>query len=94
MAKSRKSRRVRRQEMQKQRQSSSAEIAQVTSEAVIEEDVPAPTDDEEQDMNSSPLHKTTIDYAWEYFYVYSEMRMILISAILMFGVLVGLSFLI
>jgi hypothetical protein len=85
------SRRARRQASEKQRQN-------VVDTAVVEtapvgkvSDAPASKAAVE---TSLPVKRKTIDFVKEYGYVYRELRNVVIIAVLMFIVLVGLSFVI
>jgi hypothetical protein len=91
MAKSKKSRRARRQEAQKQ-----AAKPIVTSPAptsVVEAVSATPGASTPKQVETTPAnnHKM-VNFAREYFYVYQDMRNVLIISVLMFAVLVGLSF--
>ena len=81
-----KSRRARRQQAQKQPQSF---VQETPIEASEPEVAPEPTP-EDRPMVS---HKA-VNFAQEYFYVYVDLRNILIVAALMVAVLIGLSFVI
>lgn len=93
------SRRARRQISQKQRQTvterqpvpAAPPATTVDTPAVAAEVTPSPV--EEAGVKPSNARKV-VDFAREYFYVYSEIRIFLIIAVLMFIVLVGLSFVI
>lgn len=84
MAKS-KSRRVRRQ--QSDNQSQAAARDQIVTTAEAEALAPA------ADAPRGPGRKT-VNFGEEYFYVYREMRSILLVAVVMFVVMVGLAYLI
>ncbi len=101
-----KSRRARRQEKQKQRQfSEKPTVADfpppVTS---VETPIAAPqvvtptpkavTPLAEPVKAASPTRRKKVNFAQEYFYVYSELRGFLLITVIMFAVLVGLSFVI
>jgi len=91
------SRRERRQEPGKQRQFTPPPITPVESPAV--EVAPPVVRDElvlpVKAAQATPANnRKAINFAQEYFYVYSELRNILIITVLMFVVMVGLSFVI
>jgi hypothetical protein len=81
MAKSKRSRRV--QSEQKQRPPSGIAAAEINSSA--------PTLNGTVEVAAQPRRKM-VDFAQEYFYVYQEMRNILIVAIIMLLVMFGLSY--
>ena len=78
MAKSRRSRRVRRQESEKPVPSPAAPAPQVAA-PVEKKATPAAS-------------RTTVDFAREYYYVYAELRQILLVTATMFAAMIGLSF--
>ncbi|MCB0193855.1 MAG: hypothetical protein KDJ65_18035 [Anaerolineae bacterium] len=78
MAKSRRSRRVRRQESEKPVPSPAAPAPQVAA-PVEKKATPAAS-------------RTTVDFAREYYYVYAELRQILLVTAIMFAAMIGLSF--
>jgi hypothetical protein len=91
------SRRERRQEPGKQRQFTPPPITPVESPTaevappVVRDELVLPA----KATQASPANnRKTINFAQEYFYVYSELRNILIITVLMFAVMVGLSFVI
>lgn len=92
MAKSKKSRRLRREQTEKQRQNI-ASILTSTQEA-------APSQPAETAAEAAPAavqvtalpRRRTVDFGHHYYYVYTEMRNILIVAIAMFAVMAALSF--
>lgn len=81
MAKSKRSRRARRQETQKQ---TSQPTVPAPAQATTAEPVPAPT----------PISRKLVNFAEEYSYVFYDLRNVIIISLLMFVVLVGLSFVI
>lgn len=84
-----KSRRTRRQEIQKQPKPVVAAQPEVTEVAAVPKEA-APVIQEAQ---AGPVNnRKTINFAQEYFYVYYDMRNVLIISVLMFVVLVALSF--
>ena len=91
------SRRERRQEPGKQRQFTPPPITPVESPAaevappVVRDELVPPV----KAAQATPANnRKTINFAQEYFYVYSELTHILIITVLMFAVMVGLSFVI
>ena len=100
MAKSKKSRRTRRQETEKQKQQATQNITVEASAEAISDDAPVvvkanlPASTANGAASAPAASRKTINFAQEYFYVYGELRNILIVALLMFGVLIGLSFVI
>ena len=90
MAKSKRSRRDRRQQSEKSSQVpvSSAPKAPVPAENVSAPVAPAPTTPAPAPRNN------TVDFAKDYYYVYAELRQIFLVTALMFAVMIGLSFLI
>jgi hypothetical protein len=92
MAKSKKSRRLRREQTEKLRQriTSTLTSAQETAPAEISE-APGETTLETAQVTAGPRRRG-VDFGHDYYYVYTEMRNILIVAIAMFAVMVGLSF--
>ncbi len=88
------SRRARRQEGRKQRQRVVNDVAATpmapTVDTPVEPEV-TPTTVEQVSFESS-FGRKTVDFTREYFYVYNEVRNFLLITILMFVVLVGLSF--
>ena len=95
MAKSKKSRRARRQATPKQRQNvvsqaTKEEVVSTADESAVPEPAPEPAD---RSSEPSPKRKV-VDFAKEYYYVYAELRNILIVAVVMFLLMVGLAFLI
>lgn len=92
------SRRERRQEPGKQRQFTSPQITPVeaseaeTASAVVAKNEPAPPAKASQAAPAN--NRKAINFAQEYFYVYGELRNILIITVLMFMVMAGLSFVI
>ena len=91
------SRRERRQEPGKQRQFTPPPITPVESPAaevappVVRDELVLPL----KAAQATPANnRKTINFAQEYFYVYSELRNILIITVLMIAVMVGLSFVI
>ena len=80
MAKSRRSRRVRRQESEKPVPSPAAPAPQVA----------APV--EKKATPAASRTTATVDFAREYYYVYAELRQILLVTAIMFAAMIGLSF--
>jgi hypothetical protein len=86
------SRRARRQQIEKQkRKAPDTTTAKVTPAGVATPDTTVST--ETVDPGPSTRRKV-VNFAQEYFYVYRELRNIFMIAVLMFAVLVGLSFVI
>jgi hypothetical protein len=91
MAKSKKSRRARRQEIAKQKQSTVSKVTTTKIEAAPEEIAsPEPV----ETIPEPVTRRKVVDYAKEYYYVYAELRNILIVAVVMFLIMLGLGFLI
>ncbi len=87
MAKSKKSRRARRQEIEKQRQKT-ADAAVTPEVAPAVEAQPTP---EAVEVAPSPkFNRKAVNFAQEYFYVYTELRNIFVIAVIMFIIMVGL----
>ena len=92
MAKSKKSRRLRREQTEKQRQNiastltSDRETAPSQRSETPDEAAPAAVQ-----VTALP-RRQTVDFGHHYYYVYTEMRNILTVAIAMFAVMVALSF--
>lgn len=93
-----KSRRTRRQEAEKQKKSafdiaaaSAAESAPAVSNAIPQPAAPAA---QPVVAETSAVNRKVVDFVQEYFYVYLDLRNILIVAVLMVAVLIGLSFVI
>jgi hypothetical protein len=86
------SRRTRRQQIEKQKR----RIPDTTAAKVIPDDVVAPdTPVSPETVGRGPVtSRKMVNFAQEYFYVYQELRNIFIIAVVMFAVLVGLSFVI
>jgi hypothetical protein len=79
-----KSRRARRQEAQKQSQPTTAPSPPVAAER------PAPAAKELEPAPAS--NRKTINFSEEYFHIYFDMRNVLLISVLMFVVLIALSF--
>ena len=91
------SRRERRQEIGKQRVFTTPQITPIESPAA--EAVPPVVRDPlipslKAAQATPATNRKVVNFAQEYFYVYSELRNILIITVLMFAVMVGLSFVI
>jgi len=85
MAKSKKSRRVRRQEIEKQRQQGESKVAvatEVSKETESESQVVKPVAPES-------VQRKAVDFAKEYFYVYTDLRSMLIIAAVLLVVMIG-----
>jgi hypothetical protein len=91
MAKSKKSRRARRQETAKQKQSPVSKLSTTEIESAAEE---TPSPEPVETIPEPVIKRKVVDYAKEYYYVYAELRNILIVAIVMFLLMLGLGFLI
>lgn len=78
MAKSKRSRRARRQTVEKPVQSTPA---------------PAPVEKKPAPAAATPSRQA-VDFAQEYYYVYAELRQILLMTAIMFATMIGLSYLI
>lgn len=79
MAKSKRSRRARRQEVEKPVQSPAAAAPQAA----------APV---EKKAAAAAASRKTVDFANEYYYVYAELRQILMVTGIMFVIMIGLSY--
>lgn len=90
MAKSKRSRRARRAENETQDQAVATDKPVASAPTTVNGNDNQPADT----STSKPSFGNTVDYATEYFYVYTEVRNILIIAVVMFVVLFGLSYLI
>ena len=89
MAKSKKSRRARRQETAKQKQNVADQVVKEEVVSPVEE----PVSPEPADPSPEPAPKRkVVDFAKEYYYVYAELRNILIVAAVMFLIMFGLAF--
>lgn len=85
-SKSRKSRRARRLEAEKQRQ----HIAGPAKTSEVEPSIETPPPPALIETPSSPeFRRKSVNFAQEYFYVYTELRNILIIAVIMFALMVG-----
>jgi hypothetical protein len=86
------SRRARRQQIEKQRRRTpDTTTAKVTPDDVATQD----TSVSSETIGPGPsTRRKVVDFVQEYFYVYQELRNIFIIAVVMFAVLVGLSFVI
>ncbi|GAB4439235.1 MAG: hypothetical protein Kow0031_21130 [Anaerolineae bacterium] len=81
-------RRERKQETEKRLQSGALPVPPVE----VEEEVaptPAPVE-----AAPAPARKTIVDFAREYYYVYTDMRNVTIIAVIMFALMFGLGYLI
>ena len=91
MAKAKKSRRARRQEIAKRKQSQtpvSPETTAAVEPAVEETSAPQPDEAAAQPV----VKRNAVDFAKEYYYVYAELRSILIVATVTFLIMVSLAF--
>ena len=79
-----KSRRARRQEVAKPKQTVATPPVEVSVEQAQKPEVAAPT------LQSAP--RKTVNFAQEYFYVYIELRNVLIVALIMFALMFGLAY--
>ena len=86
MAKAKRSRRVRRQQTAKQKQVGVAPAIQDRVEAAVEEAEPVKI------VEETAMPRKVVNFAREYIYVYTELRNILIVAIVMFIVMAGLAY--
>ena len=87
------SRRVRRQETEKQRQFASPPMTSVELPAVeaVEDEFPLPM----KAAQAAPINnRKVVNFAQEYYYVYPELRNIMIITAILFVVMIGLSFVI
>lgn len=91
MAKSKRSRRARRQVADKPVQSPAAPIPQA---ATPVEESPQPVAPAISRSAPAVNRTTSVDFAKDYYYVYAELRHILIVTFIMFGVMLGLSYLV
>ena len=80
------SRRTRRQQAAKQKQSTVSPAIQDEIESIEEEPEISET------IEETAIPRKVVNFAREYYYVYTELRNILIVAIIMFVVMVGLAF--
>jgi len=85
-----KSRRARRQTREERQETTTPSAESSPSATATEASIPEPVSEE----RSSPRTRQDSNFRQEYFYVYTDLRNILIVAILMVGVLIGLSFVI
>ena len=85
-----KSRRVRRQQAEKQKKSGGTSVASKVQEAPVMPTPVAPAAPEVE-LDQVAASRKSVNFAQEYFYVYNEVRNILIIAILMLVVLFGLA---
>ena len=90
MAKSKKSRRVRRQESEKLRQQSEVK-APVTT---VEADDVATEPKVEVSASQPALQRKVVNFAQEYYYVYTDLRNMLFFAVVLFVVMFGLLYII
>ena len=88
MAKSKKSRRVRRQEAEKQRQRT--DTSRVVEPVEVESVKETPPESEAVEAAPIPqIHRKAVDFAREYFYVYTDLRNIFVIAVILFVIMVG-----
>ncbi len=93
MAKTKRSRRFRRQETEKQRNTALDEaVAVATPEATL--DTLPPPVIRNVSKTSGVTPSADVNFGQEYFYVYHELRNILLITVLLLAVLIGLSFII
>ncbi len=93
MAKTKKSRRARRQESEKQRQSSASTPIFDSVEPGTDEDSEL-TSTETSDNNRQTLRGKAVDFVQEYFYVYTDLGNMIVIAVILFVIMVGLLYLI
>lgn len=86
MAKAKRSRRARRQRTVKQQQQVTSPAPQDKVESGVEESQPPEV------VEDASTPRNVVNFAREYFYVYTELRNILIVAIVMFIVMAGLAY--
>jgi hypothetical protein len=93
VAKSRKSRRARRQDTRKQRRSIPSSPSEAAESAISTAPVPAASATAAEKVEAqSSISRQTINFIQEYFYVYEELRAVVITAVAMFLVMAALSF--
>lgn len=83
MAKSKRSRRARRQQVEKQ--PPSPPVVSPKPEAAAKAEAASA-------VSSKPSSRYAVDFATEYYYIYTELRNIFVVALVMFAVMLGLSY--
>ena len=93
MAKAKKSRRARRQEAEKQRQKTgTSRVVETVEVEPVKETLPEP-----EAVEAAPIpqiHRKAVDFAREYFYVYTDIRNIFVITLVLFVIMIGLLYII